>query len=45
MWTWILSAGGLGEPDLLRKQDQGYVAGDIKSGAGLRRIQHVQPIF
>lgn len=24
----------LGEPDLLRKQNQGYVAGDIKSGAG-----------
>jgi len=25
----------VGEPDLLRKQDDGYVAGDIKSGAGL----------
>lgn len=25
----------LGEPDLLRKQNNGYVAGDIKSGAGL----------
>jgi len=25
----------LGEPDLLRKQGDGYVAGDIKSGAGL----------
>jgi len=25
----------LGEPDLLRKQGSGYVAGDIKSGAGL----------
>lgn len=25
----------LGEPDLLRSQDEGYVAGDIKSGAGL----------
>lgn len=24
----------LGDPDLLRKTDQGYVAGDIKSGAG-----------
>jgi predicted RecB family nuclease len=24
----------LGEPDLLRKQGEGYVAGDIKSGAG-----------
>ena len=24
----------LGEPDLLRKKNQGYVAGDIKSGAG-----------
>ena len=28
----------LGEPDLLRKQDQGYVAGDIKSGAGLEGV-------
>jgi predicted RecB family nuclease len=25
----------LGEPDLIRRQDNGYVAGDIKSGAGL----------
>jgi len=25
----------LGEPDLLRKKDNGYIAGDIKSGAGL----------
>ncbi len=25
----------LGEPDLLRRQDNGYVAGDIKSGTGL----------
>lgn len=25
----------LGEPDLLRRHDHGYVAGDIKSGAGL----------
>jgi predicted RecB family nuclease len=25
----------LGEPDLIRKQDDGYVAGDIKSGTGL----------
>ncbi len=25
----------LGEPDLLRRQGRGYVAGDIKSGAGL----------
>ena len=24
----------LGEPDLLRREDQGYVAGDIKSGSG-----------
>jgi predicted RecB family nuclease len=24
----------LGEPDILRKQGQGYIAGDIKSGAG-----------
>ena len=24
----------IGEPDLLRKQETGYVAGDIKSGAG-----------
>jgi hypothetical protein len=24
----------IGEPDLLRKQENGYVAGDIKSGAG-----------
>ena len=27
-----------GEPDLLRKQDGGYTAGDIKSGAGLEGI-------
>lgn len=26
--------GLLGEPDLLRKQESGYVAGDIKSGSG-----------
>jgi predicted RecB family nuclease len=25
----------LGDPDLLRRQEQGYVAGDIKSGAGV----------
>jgi len=25
----------LGEPDLLRRKDTGYIAGDIKSGAGL----------
>jgi predicted RecB family nuclease len=24
----------LGEPDILRKQEEGYIAGDIKSGAG-----------
>lgn len=30
-----MRAGGLlGEPDLLRKQGSGYVAGDIKSGSG-----------
>jgi len=30
-----ISAGGLlGIPDLLRKEDAGYIAGDIKSGAG-----------
>jgi uncharacterized protein len=28
----------LGEPDLLRKQNNGYVAGDIKSGAGLEGV-------
>jgi len=27
--------GLLGEPDLLRKEGDGYIAGDIKSGAGL----------
>ena len=31
----IRSGDLLGEPDLLRKQSNGYVAGDIKSGAGL----------
>ena len=31
----ISSAGLLGRPDLLRKAGDGYVAGDIKSGAGL----------
>jgi len=31
-----ISAGGLlGEPDLLRRKQDGYVAGDIKSGAGV----------
>ena len=31
-----ISAGDLvGEPDLLRRQERGYVAGDIKSGAGV----------
>lgn len=30
-----MSADGLlGEPDLLRKKDSGYIAGDIKSGSG-----------
>ena len=30
-----IEAGGLlGDPDLLRKEDSGYIAGDIKSGAG-----------
>ena len=30
-----VSAGGLlGVPDLLRRSDSGYIAGDIKSGAG-----------
>jgi hypothetical protein len=28
----------LGEPDLLRKESNGYVAGDIKSGAGLEGV-------
>jgi predicted RecB family nuclease len=28
----------LGEPDLLRKQDDGYMAGDIKSGTGLEGV-------
>ena len=28
----------LGEPDLLRHQNNGYVAGDIKSGAGLEGV-------
>lgn len=28
----------LGEPDLLRRHDGGYVAGDIKSGAGLEGV-------
>ena len=31
----IRSGDLLGEPDLLKKQNNGYVAGDIKSGAGL----------
>ena len=31
----IQTDGLLGEPDLLRKEDGGYVAGDIKSGSGL----------
>jgi predicted RecB family nuclease len=30
----IQAAGLLGDPDLLRKQESGYVAGDIKSGSG-----------
>lgn len=30
----IISSDLLGEPDLLRKEGSGYVAGDIKSGAG-----------
>lgn len=32
--TRIQADGLLGEPDLLRKQGQGYTAGDIKSGSG-----------
>jgi len=31
----IQAEGLLGEPDLMRKENNGYVAGDIKSGAGL----------
>ncbi|MBU1049483.1 TM0106 family RecB-like putative nuclease [Candidatus Bipolaricaulota bacterium] len=31
----ISHAGLLGEPDLLRRTDHGYIPGDIKSGAGL----------
>jgi predicted RecB family nuclease len=31
----ISHRGLLGEPDLLRKTDHGYIPGDIKSGAGL----------
>jgi predicted RecB family nuclease len=31
----VSAADLLGEPDLLRREDQGYVAGDIKCGAGL----------
>lgn len=34
----IRADGLLGEPDLLRKQDSGYIAGDIKSGAGLEGV-------
>jgi predicted RecB family nuclease len=30
----IKADGLLGEPDLLRKENHGYIAGDIKSGAG-----------
>jgi len=30
----IQEAGLLGDPDLLRKETGGYIAGDIKSGAG-----------
>jgi predicted RecB family nuclease len=30
----IQTEGLLGDPDLLRRQDSGYVAGDIKSGSG-----------
>ena len=33
----IQEHGFLGDPDLLRKETGGYVAGDIKSGAGRRR--------
>ena len=29
----IQADGLLGNPDLLRKEDDGYIAGDIKSGA------------
>ena len=32
----IRAGGLLGEPDLLRRKHDGYVAGDIKSGAGVR---------
>ncbi|MFC2094859.1 TM0106 family RecB-like putative nuclease [Candidatus Bipolaricaulota bacterium] len=31
----ISHAGLLGEPDLIRKTDSGYIPGDIKSGAGV----------
>ena len=35
-----ITAGDLlGEPDLLRRQDGGYIAGDIKSGAGLEGVR------
>ena len=30
----IQAAGLLGDPDLLRREDDGYLAGDIKSGSG-----------
>lgn len=39
-----LEADGLvGEPDLLRREDGGYVAGDIKSGRGLEDAGAGQP--
>ncbi|MEX2628487.1 MAG: TM0106 family RecB-like putative nuclease [Tistlia sp.] len=30
----VQADGLLGDPDLLRKEDEGYIAGDIKSGSG-----------
>jgi len=36
----------LGEPDLLRKRDNGYLAGDIKSGDGLEgSSDNRQPVY
>ena len=38
----IGSAGLMGRPDLLRKTGDGYVAGDIKSGAGLEGVSDLE---
>jgi len=32
----------LGDPDLLRKDGEGYIAGDIKSGAGLEGSEDIK---